>query len=97
MKPGGRFERDEESPVSPVTYHTTATRIMLEASKAFPPRKLPSRLAEMFHQEALHQSGDEEEKDDDFSLEEKADSNQGVIEGEIEDGGTKEKNKKLLK
>lgn len=57
--------RYEEGLVLPVTYQTAATILPLEAPTALA-ASLPSRLADIFSQEASHQSVDGKEDGDDF-------------------------------
>lgn len=81
--------REEEGPVAAVTYHNAATRLTIEVSTVFA-AKLPSRLSGMKLLEVSHQSGYEEEQDDDPGSEQNDNSNPGVREGKIEEGSIKE-------
>lgn len=51
----------------------------------------------MLRQEESHRSGDEEEHDDDIEIEWKADSDPGVGESELEEGGDWETDEEVLK
>lgn len=91
--------RDKESPEWTKTLHSDATRLPLEASTASAARIL-GRLAELLRQEASHNSGSTEEEEGSeahLEMERKADSNPGVSEAELEDGGAKDTSGELLK